>query len=114
MPTLLPDSIIVRFPDERAWRDGVRKIITAHPHIPVNPKGNFELVVPQSIEAWARENLTDGSYEVVTTLESSASPASGRNSGKGISSDFENPDWLAERAAQLEKDNEGLRSKMFS
>src|SRR5215469_964846 len=53
----IPEFITLRFRYEEAWRTAVTTIIRAYPNVHVNSTGDFDLVIPQGLEAWVRDHL---------------------------------------------------------
>ena len=115
----IPEFITLRFRNEKAWREAVIKFINAHPHAHVNSTGDFELVIPQPFEAWAKDHLENGSFEVIRENDTKApaliehAPSMWRDRGRGSAGEFDDPRWLEARADELEKDNERLRNQIF-
>ena len=116
MRALLPKQLILKFNGEKAWREGVEAIIKAHPEAPLNPRGNFELQVPQEIADWAKAKLPDDSCRTISVDERPAGgeALSWQDRGKGVSREFNDPDWLDREADKLEEENRRLRAEIFS
>ena len=115
MRTRLEFSIL-KFQDEAAWRYGVEAIISAHPNSPLNPRGNFEIEIPQEVADWARRNLKSDLFHVINTQDR---PAGGealmwQDLGRGTTDEVEDEKWLEEQADKLEEDNQRRIREIFA
>lgn len=109
----------VQFHNEDEWRRCLDRVIDEVPNPYLEPTGRLGFIVDAATHSWVQSHIDSSTY---SSHDLSKRPEDDRSDldedesfahrGKGLSPEFDDPDWLEREAKRLEEETKSLKAKI--